>query len=240
MTATAPAADLFSAVDVPVAPATRFRRRVTGAVAVLGGLVTAAGFAATNWETAEGKLAYLDSLVADPVRSQVAALLLHYGYLGIVPVLLALGIMTRRRSRIAGNVGMALAVPGALALPGLLVTDFYDIAIRQSLPADQAVAVSDAAQALPLAGLMLAGPVLMLTFVGMTVLGVAAWRAGFFHWVPTLLVPLMVVGAVALPIGAVSGIVQGACLGLFMVAVGVAVLRMTDQEWVGGSRGAGR
>lgn len=238
MTVTAPVVTFPT--EITPAPATRFRRRVTGVVAVVGGLVTAAGFAATNWETAEGKLAYLDSLVADPVRSQVAALLLHYGYLGIVPVLLALGIMTRRRSRIAGNVGMALSVPGALALPGLLVTDFYDIAIRQNLPADQAVAVSDAAQNLPLAGFLLAGPVLMLTFLGMTVLGVAAWRAGFFHWVPTLLVPLMVVGAVALPMGAVSGIAQGVCLGLFMVSVGVAALRMTDQEWVGGSRGAGR
>ena len=75
------------------------------------------------------------------------------------------------------------------------------LAIRQSLPHEQAAAVSDAAEHLPLAGLI-GGPLIMLTFVGMTVLG--------------------------------------ALLGLFMVLVGVAAWRMTDQEWVSGVPGAGR
>ncbi|MBW0117891.1 hypothetical protein, partial [Pseudonocardia abyssalis] len=201
--------------------------------------LTAAGFATTNWETSTGTLAYLDSLVADPIRSQVAALLLHYGYMGIVPVLLALAVMTRRRHRVAGNVGFGLAVGGALALPGLLVTDFYDMAIRRTLPADQAVATSDAAQALPLGG-FLGGPLIMATFVGMTVLGLAAWRAGFFHWAPTLLIPFALVFPIVVPIGVVQGIGQGIALGVFLLAVGITVLRMTDQEWVSGTRGAGR
>ena len=117
-----------------VAAATRFRRRAVAAGAVVGGLLTAAGFVTTNWETSSDKLAYLDSLVADPFRSQVAAVLLHFGYFGFVPVLLALGAMTRLRWRIVGNVGLALGMGGALALPGLLVTDFYDIAIRSRCP----------------------------------------------------------------------------------------------------------
>ena len=95
-----------------VPPATRFRRRAMGAAAVVGGLLTAAGFAATVWETGPDKLAYLDSLVVDPLRSQVAAVLLHYGYMGIVPMLLALAAMTRSRWRIGGNIGLALSLPG--------------------------------------------------------------------------------------------------------------------------------
>ena len=217
-----------------VAPATRFRRRAMGAAAVVGGLLTAAGFAATVWETAPGKQAYLESLVVDPLRSQVAAVLLHYGYMGIVPMLLALAAMTRSRWRIGGNIGLALSLPGAFAVTGMLVTDFYDLAIRQSLPAEQAVAVSDAAQELPLAALV-GGPLIMLTFVGMTVLGVSAWRAGFFHWAMVLPVPLSV-ATIALPTGAVQGITQGALLGLFMVLVGVAAWRMSDEEWVTGLR----
>jgi hypothetical protein len=43
---------------------------------VIGGLLTAAGFATTVWEVGEGTQAYHDSLVANPFRSQVAALLL--------------------------------------------------------------------------------------------------------------------------------------------------------------------
>ncbi|MFC4948338.1 hypothetical protein [Pseudonocardia sp. GCM10023141] len=237
-TTTATAALTPAPTSVAVAPATRFRRKALGTAAVAGGVLTAAGFAATVWETAPDKLSYLDSLVADPIRSQIAALLLHYGYYGIVPVLLALGIMTRRTWRVGGNIGLALSMGGALALPGLLVTDFYDMAIRQNLPADQAVAVSDAAGNLPLAGFV-GGPLIMLTFLGMTMLGVAAWRAGFFHWALVLPVPVSV-ASVLLPIGAATGIAQGALLGLFMITVGIAVFRMTDQEWVSGARGAGR
>ena len=217
-----------------VPPATRFRRRAMGAAAVVGGLLTAAGFAATVWETGPDKLAYLDSLVVDPLRSQVAAVLLHYGYMGVVPMLLALAAMTRSRWRIGGNIGLALSLPGAFAVTGMLVTDFYDLAIRQSLPAEQAVAVSNAAEELPLAGLV-GGPLIMLTFVGMTVLGVAAWQAGFLHWAMVLPVPASV-ATIALPVGAVQGITQGALLGLFMVLVGVAAWRMTDEEWVTGLR----
>ena len=228
-------------IERPAAPttfvpaATRFRRRATGAAAVVGGLLTAAGFAATVWETAPGKSAYLDSLVVDPLRSQVAAVLLHYGYMGIVPMLLALAAMTRSRWRIGGNVGLALSLPGGFAVTGMLVTDFYGLAIRQSLPAGQAAAVSDAAEELPLAALI-GGPLIMLTFVGMTVLGLSAWRAGFVHWAMVLPVPASV-ATITLPVGAVQGITQGALLGLFMVLVGVAAWRMSDEEWVTGLRG---
>ena len=236
-TGPSPAAAAPAGIDVP--PVTRFRRLAIAGSAVVGGLLTGAGFLTTVWETAPGTLAYLESLVVDPWRSQVAALLLHLGYLGLVPVLLALGIMTRSRWRIAGNIGLALGMGGALALPGLLVSDFYDLAIRQSLPLEQAVAVSDAAHALPLAGLI-GGPLIMGTVVGMTLLSVAAWRAGFFHWTFGALLALSFVLPPMPETGALQGVVQGAPLALFMIAAGVAVIRMTDEEWVSGLRGAGR
>ena len=217
-----------------VPPATRFRRRAMGAAAVVGGLLTAAGFAATVRETGPEKLAYLDSLVVDPLRSQVAAVLLHYGYMGIVPMLLALAAMTRSRWRIGGNIGLALSLPGAFAVTGMLVTDFYDLAIRQSLPAEQAVGVSNAGRGAPARRARrrsadhahvrghdrarrrgVAGRVLPLGH------GAAGARLGRDH---------------RLPVGAVQGITQGALLGLFMVLVGVAAWRMTDEEWVTGLR----
>jgi hypothetical protein len=101
-----------SAPTTFVPAATRFRRRAMGAAAVVGGLLTAAGFAATVWETAPGKLAYLDSLVVDPLRSQIAAVLLHYGYMGIVPMLLALAAMTRSRWRVGATSGSRSRCPG--------------------------------------------------------------------------------------------------------------------------------
>ena len=47
---------------------------------------------------------------------------------------------------------------------------------------------------------------------------------------------ILVRRSIALPVGAVQGITQGALLGLFMVLVGVAAWRMTDEEWVTGLR----
>ncbi|MBN9109193.1 MAG: hypothetical protein J0I34_10440 [Pseudonocardia sp.] len=220
-----------------VAPATRFRRRAIGTVAIVGGVLTAAGFAATVWEASASKADYLASLVSDPLRSQLAAVLLHFGYMAFIPVLVAFAAMTRRRWRVGGTIGIGLSAIGALALPGLLVTDFYDMAMRQTLPADLAVRASDAAQELPL-GALVGGPFIMVMFVGFLVATIAAWRAGFAHWVMAL--PLVV--GVALPIvlgvDPIANIASGACLGLFLVSVGVAALRMSDAQWVTGRRDA--
>ncbi|MCW0216026.1 MAG: hypothetical protein OJJ54_21980 [Pseudonocardia sp.] len=224
--------------DPAVPPATGFRRVALGASVVVGGLLTVGGFATTVWETGPGKLAYLDSLVVNPLQSQIAAVLLFFGYLAIFPMMLALAAMTRRRWRLGGNIAVGLSAIGALALPGLLVTDFYDLAIRQGLPADVAVRVSDAAQDLPLA-VLIGGPFIMLTFVGMIVGAVSAWRAGFFHWgFAVLIVASFAVMFLPEDIAFTPGvnIGMGALLGAFMASVGIAALRMTNREWATGER----
>ncbi|GAA4557991.1 hypothetical protein [Pseudonocardia xishanensis] len=71
---------------------------------VLGGVLTAAGFATTVRETGEGKLAYLDSPVIDPMQSQVATVLLFFGYLGLTPMLSSFVAMTRTRGRVLGTI----------------------------------------------------------------------------------------------------------------------------------------
>lgn len=222
----------------PVPPGTRFRRIGVGLAALAGGLVTMAGFAATVWETEASTTAYLDSLVVDPFRSQVAAVLLSLGYMGLIAVVTALGAMSRVRWAIAGRVGLVLALPGAIVLPGILVVDFYDIAIRQTLPAEQAVAVSDAAAALPLAPLM-GGVFIPLMCLGLVVLAVVAQRNRFLQAVAVL--PMIVAFfTISDSPGPVFGWITGATFLILMAAVGIAALRMTDEEWVGGSRGAGR
>ncbi|GEL22485.1 hypothetical protein PSU4_14390 [Pseudonocardia sulfidoxydans NBRC 16205] len=236
-TVAAAAAGPGSSTGPEIAPATGFRRRAVGAVAIVGGVLTAAGFAATVWEASGSKADYLASLVSDPFRSQLAAVLLHFGYMAFIPVLVVFAAMTRRRWRVGGTIGIGLSAIGALALPGLLVTDFYDMAMRQTLPVDMAVRASDAAQELPL-GALVGGPFIMVMFVGFLVATVAAWRAGFAHWLMAL--PLVV--GVALPmvfdVDPIANIVSGACLGLFLVSVGVAALRMSDAQWVTGRRDA--
>lgn len=235
MTTTAPttqvAAEPTTGATIP--PATRFRRRAIGVAGVVGGLTTFAGFAATVWESSPAKVDYLNSLVVDPLRSQVAAVLLHFGYMCLLPVVIALAVMTRRRWRVAGNVGLGLSFAGVAALPGLLVTDFYDLAMRQNLPVEDAVRASDAAQHLPLA-FLLGGISIPVMVLGMAVLSVAAWRARFFHWVFAVPMIALFFTADMLP-PTVGGIAQGAAFAVFMAAAGIAALRMNDEEWVTGT-----
>lgn len=223
-----------------VPPGTGFRRRAVGLSAAVGGLLVAAGFATTVWETGEGTLAYLDSLTVDPLRSQVAAVLLFFGYMGITPTLLTLAAMTRRRGRVLGTLALVLSWIGTLALPGLLVTDFYDLSIRQHLAPDVAVRVSEGAQNLPLAA-FLGGPTIMLVFLGLALGAVAGWRAGFLHWSLglTIVASVGLTMVPALRYSAVASIVGGALLGLYLLVVGVRALRMSDREWLTGARECG-
>src|SRR4051794_25132022 len=119
----------------------RFRRRAMAVGIGVGAAFTFAGFATTNWEGSSDKAAYLNSLTEHPLQTQIAAVFLHFGYMGFLPMLLALGMFARRRAVKLGHVGLGLGLLGALSLPGLLVTDFYDLAIRQHLPIDKAIEV---------------------------------------------------------------------------------------------------
>ena len=133
----------------------------------------------------------------------------------------------------AGNVGLGLSFAGVAALPGLLVTDFYDLAMRQNLPPEDAVRASDAAQDLPLS-FLLGGVTIPVMVAGMALLSVAAWRARFFHWIFAVPMIALFFTADMLPPN-IGDIVQGAAFALFMIAAGVAALRMTDAEWVTGA-----
>ena len=53
--------------------------------------------------------------------------------------------LARRATPKLAHIGGILAVFGLATLPGLLVTDFYDLALAQALPRAQSVAIADAA-----------------------------------------------------------------------------------------------
>jgi hypothetical protein len=223
-------ADAHASEDVArVACVSRFRRRAMAVTIGVGAALTFAGFATTNWEGTSEKADYLNSLTEAPVQSQIAAVLLHFGYMGFLPLLLALGMFARRRAVKLGHVGLGLGLVGALSLPGLLVTDFYDLAIGANLPTDQAVKVSDAAQDYGWA-IALGGPLVLGVFVGMLLLLIAAWRAGFLGWWPAVaLVAGIVVTGIAPQL--IPALIGSGLIAVVMAVVAVRVWRTTDQEW---------
>jgi hypothetical protein len=208
----------------------RFSRLVAATALFLGPALTLAGMAATPWEEEATTASYHDALAAHAGQAEIAALLLHFGYLLLLPAALGIMHLARRATPKLAHVGGALAVFGLASLPGLLVTDFYDLALAQNLDRAQSVAISDATQE-SWAGAVMGLSTIAPMFFGLVILMVAAARAGVAKlW----MAPLMAV-AWLLPFVSGTGLapaVAGAAIivGLF-ASIGFKVARMSDQAW---------
>lgn len=239
MTTTVPAPHTAQTVvrSAEVAPSVGLRRRGLGIAIMAGAAVSIAGFATTVWEKSDKKIDYLNSLTVHPLQSQVAAMLLHFGYMMFVPTLVVLGAMTRARRSRAATIGLGIGYLGAVTLPGALLSDFYDLAIRQTLPDATAVQVSDKAGSYPIAAIMMA-PTVFALMIGLVTALVSAARA---RWLPWYLAPVFVVGFLA-PValqgqGWVANVVPAAVALSALAFVGVRALRMSDREYATGLHG---
>lgn len=151
-------------------------RRAAAGLLLAGSVAFAAGIALTPWESESTTRAYHDALAASPGRAQAAALTLALAY-----ALLAAGCVTALALLAGGrDRWLRRAAAGAtgamLLLPGLLVTDAYDLALAQELPRATSVAVSDATSELVLSGVLGAAGGLGL-LLGTTLVAAALWRA---------------------------------------------------------------
>jgi hypothetical protein len=208
----------------------RFSRLVAAFALIAAPVLVLAGMAATPWET-EGTLgAYHDALAAHPQQANVAALLLHFGFLLLLPASLGLMHLARGARPKLAHVGGLLAVGGLATLPGLLVTDFYDLALAEALPRAQSVEIAESAGeswAAAVMGLSAAFPAI----IGTILLAVAVWRAGVAPgWTA-----LLVAAGWLVPFGSeVSLVLSVAGAGLMTLGfgwIGLAVARMDDQTW---------
>lgn len=165
----------------------RFDRVGAALAALAAGPLLLAGFLTTVWEDDASTTAYLAAYLVDPARSQAAAVLLHFAYLLFLPVLLGLASVSHAAPRLRAA-GLVATVVGAGTLPGLLITDFYALALVQELPLAQAVAVEDRVGTYP-GALLIFLPTLVGLALAMALLGAAAWRSGVLPaWSAGLLV----------------------------------------------------
>ena len=142
---------------------------------------------ATPWEDEATTASYHDALAAHASQANVSATLLHFGFVLLLPAALGLMHLARRATPKLAHIGGLLAVGGLATLPGLLVTDFYDLALAQALPRAQSAEIADAAASGWAPALMFISGVLPV-FIGTVVLVVAAWRAGVAKgWMPFVL-----------------------------------------------------
>ena len=216
---------------------TTARRRAAVAL-VAGPAVTVAGMAATPWETDRSTAAYHEALAASPTRAQIAALLLIFGYalMGLaVATVLAYASGAPRRLRIVTGV---LAFFGFTLMPGFVSVDFYDLAIATSLPTEQAVELSDKAQAYGLTAVAMVPA--LLGFILAPVLALtAAWRSGLVGaWAPAVAVAAFAFSAAVF--GAAPIITAAALLLLAFAGVARGVLGQAASGSAGVVTFAGR
>jgi hypothetical protein len=214
----------------------RFSRTIAALALILGPILTIAGMLVTPWEDEATTASYHDALAAHAGQAELAATLLHFGYLLLLPAALGIMHLARRSTPKLAHIGGLLAALGLATLPGLLVTDFYDLALAQALPRSQSVAIADDA-ASSWAAIVIVATAIAPMFFGLVTLMVAAFRAGVARW----WAPIVVAIGWLLPFVSGTGIVPataGAVLiGAVLLPIGVKTLRMSDQAWAEGSAG---
>jgi hypothetical protein len=203
-------------------------------IAILAGpLVTLAGMVATPWEPEKTTASYLNALAENPTQGQIACLLLVFGY-----ALLGLANFTVLRHAVTAprtlrGVTAVLCFFGATILPGMVLVDFYDLALATELSREQGVAVADAASSYGLTAIAMV-PALLGFALGMVLVCVTAWKAGFAPvWVaPVLLAgivvsfagpPVAVAAASVLIVGAYGLIARGATRSVSPAVPAIAV-----------------
>ncbi len=232
-TSAAAAAPATLSVDRERLRAARWRRRA-GVLSLAGaGLVTLAGFLVEPWGSAPGDLAEYQAFLAQPSRAMLAAVLLHFGYLLFVPAAFALLPIAARRGRRLAHVGIVFAVLGA-GESGILVIDFYNLAISRSIGAQRAVELGTQQQDVLSAIALIALPSMIGLALGAILMAFAQWRARLIPvWVPVL-TGVGMVGVSFLGTTLVPAVVSCAVLAAGLLGQAVGLGRCPDAVYAAG------
>ena len=209
-------------------PGARFRRIGGGLSLLAAGTLIFASLAMIPYEN-NTEAQYLRTGVDHRSNILWAAVVLHYGYLLLLPASLTLVRLARRSLRKLSVVTTVLAGLGA-GLSGIVVLDFYDVALANGLPADEALRIYDLAANYG-QGALIALPSVVGLVLGINLALFAAWRA---RAIPVFPLVLSVVGWVIFT--AFTGDALLPSLGSGLAAIGLAwagvlVLKTRDEVW---------
>ena len=209
-------------------PGARFRRIGGGLSLLAAGTLIFASLAMIPYEN-NTEAQYLQTGVDHRSNILWAAVVLHYGYLLLLPASLTLVRLARRSLRKLSLVTTVLAGLGA-GLSGIVVLDFYDVALANGLPADEALRIYDLAANYG-QGALIALPSVLGLVLGINLALFAAWRA---RAIPVFPLVLSVVGWVIFT--AFTGDALLPSLGSGLAAIGLAwagviVLKTRDEVW---------
>ncbi|MGZ4436094.1 MAG: hypothetical protein ACXVXD_13675 [Nocardioidaceae bacterium] len=220
-----------AATPRPRQPSTRFRRRWAGGVVLGAAALSMAGFLTTPWENGSSTQSYLESLTGAPVQAIVAASILHFGYVLLVPTAFVLFRLTRRGAPRLAMTGIGFAVLGS-GLSGLVVTDMYDLSIGLNVGEKAGVPISEmhGVPGVAIGMLSMAVTSALGTFLGMLLLALAAWRSRLAPFWPALAIVAGWVTAFGAH-GALRACGGWAAVAVALAFLGVRVLQLSDAEY---------
>ncbi|MBT2514566.1 hypothetical protein [Arthrobacter sp. ISL-30] len=160
----------------------RFSRITTAAGLFVGALGMLAGMALTPWEPEDTSASFIQTISANSLQGEVAPLFLHYGWVFLSISVLGLLTMVRHRAVIWGRAAGLLAFVGLVNLSGMLLVDWFALALGQSgLPIDEAVGILEgSATPVNMAAWQIQG--LIGVYFGLPLFLLALWRNGFIPW----------------------------------------------------------
>ena len=209
-------------------PGARVRRIGGGLALIASGTLVFASLAMIPWENQTDE-AYLQTGVDHTSNILWAMVVLHYGFLLLLPAALTLVRLARRGARKTSLVAMVLAGLGA-GISGLVAIDAYDVALANALPMDEALRIWNLAGSYG-QGALIALPSIAGVAIGTNLAMFAAWKA---RAIPLLPVVLSVVGWLVFTFFSGDAILPSVGTGLVAIGMawaGVIVLKMRDQVW---------
>ncbi|MGY1743413.1 MULTISPECIES: hypothetical protein [unclassified Blastococcus] len=211
-----------------VPPGSRFRR-IGGALSlVASGTLVCLSLVMIPYDSQTDE-AYLRTGVEHTANVLWAAVVLHYGYLLLLPAALTLVRLARRRVPRTALAAMVVAGLGA-GLSGIVAVDFYAVAAAEELPTEAALRVLQAADGYGQVALITL-PAVLGVVLGTNLAVFAAWRARAIPFAP---VALGLVGWVVFVFFAGDAWLPSLSTALIAVSLawcGVIVLRMRDEAW---------
>jgi phage shock protein PspC (stress-responsive transcriptional regulator) len=214
----------------------RFSRITTAAGLFAGAIGMLTGMALTPWEPEDSAASMIQTISAHGVQGEVAPLFLHYGLVCVSVSVLGLLTMVRHRAVVWGRATGLLAFVGLVNLSGMLLVDWFAIALGQSgLPTADAVGILERS-ATPINMVAWQIPGLIGVYLGLPLFLVALWRNGFIPWWPAVAVVAFVIASVILPPTLASSILGAVPYAAALSYVGWKTLSLDDTAWAEGAQ----
>ncbi|AQZ67171.1 unnamed protein product [[Actinomadura] parvosata subsp. kistnae] len=205
-----------------------FRRVTAGTLLVVAPLLQAVAVVVDpgTWGDDREAVSFGDN----PALAQTQSALYHWSWMLMAVAVIGLMHLTRRRATRLGHVSGVLAVIGYLQLSGLLLIDPVEWYLGQHNSPEEAQRILDEMLNLPGVIFGFQMPWMFFGFVGLPLLTVAVWRAGFTGWWVPLVVAAGYLGGFLVPYGPLTvpfWVAPVAALGW----TGTRILRMGDAAW---------